>query len=398
MSFAGLTQRSRLVLLILWLSGSVALVATLVFAILFTTPYRTSWAWISFIAMVALEDVVAGHAQPVWGWRLPRLTLVATAIVFRKHPDVVVLVALAAAPLASLVLRQAWFTLLGKSSSWILAAAAGWLSLRVVGFGDTSHFVLATAALLLIYASLDGALQHALEGRWPLLWTRAASRWVGTVGLAVIGALLALGWRTPVVGPVMLRLGEVCVLAMTGMVIGWALGGTARWPSAGMLSGRRLPLAVAAGLALLAISTRVPNVPSAIFAAGGLLGIGAWVLWRRVYYAAILVTGGLLNEVVRLVNGGRMPVDVATLPPAIQSDLTDLTRDSSTYRLAGPGTHLSWLADRFPIPVFPGIASIGDILIAIGIIWMAAALTIAPVKATVVLPSLEGGAGEGAAA
>jgi hypothetical protein len=54
-----------------------------------------------------------------------------------------------------------------------------------------------------------------------------------------------------------------------------------------------------------------------------------------------------------------------------------LTRDSPTYLVAGPGTALRWLADRFPVPVFPGVASIGDILVAIGIVWLAAALTMA---------------------
>lgn len=382
MSFASLTPRHRVVLAAIWVGGSVALVGTVLYALLFTTAYHASWAWISFIGMVALEDVVAGCGRLAWGWRLPRLTLMAAIIVFRKHPDVVVLVALAAAPLASLVLRQAWFTLLGKTSSWVLAAGLGWTALKAIGFGDTAHFVLATAALLCVYASLDVVLQQALEDPVALDWQPVATQWVGTAALGIGGALVALGWRTPAVGPTMLRLGELSVLAMAGMLIGFALGGTARGFSTGVGVRRRVSLTASAGLALLAISTQSQGVVSALIAVGGLLAIGTWVVHRRAYYAVLLIAGGLANEVVRLANGGKMPVDITGLPPDSQLDLTNLARHSSAYRLAGPDTRLPWLDDRFPVPIFPGIASLGDVMVATGIICMAAALTLANPRVT----------------
>ena len=48
---------------------------------------------------------------------------------------------------------------------------------------------------------------------------------------------------------------------------------------------------------------------------------------------------------------------------------------ASTYVLAGPHTNFAWLDDRFILPPpFPGIASAGDILIAIGMAWFVAML------------------------
>ncbi len=385
MSFASVQPARRRTLIAIWLAGCVALVATMVFSVAFTTPYRTTWAWISFIAMVAVEDVVRRRAGSGWGWRLPVVTLVAATIVFRKHPDVSVLVVLSAAPLASLLMRQAWFTLLGKTASWILAVVAGSAALGLVGFGDTPHFVAATAVLLVVVATMDWMLWSFLAGAdapapRP---SRAAAAWRFAAALAfgALGAGLALGWRTPSVGPVMLRLGEICVLGVVGMLIGFVLGGTARGPAGGRLSVRRLPTAVVVGGGLLVVSTRVPNMISAPLAAVGLVALGIWVIRHRAYHGACLVLGGLCNEIARAANGGRMPVETAGLPPALRNDFAGLSRDSTTYLVAGPGTALRWLADRFPVPVFPGVASIGDILVAIGIVWLAAALTIAGPRA-----------------
>ena len=48
---------------------------------------------------------------------------------------------------------------------------------------------------------------------------------------------------------------------------------------------------------------------------------------------------------------------------------------TSTYVLADPHTNFAWLDDRFILPPpFPGIASAGDILIAIGMAWFVAML------------------------
>jgi hypothetical protein len=48
---------------------------------------------------------------------------------------------------------------------------------------------------------------------------------------------------------------------------------------------------------------------------------------------------------------------------------------AGTYVHAGPHTNLAWLDDRFQLPPpWPGIASAGDILIAIGMAWLIACL------------------------
>lgn len=400
MSYASLEPVPRRTLIAIWLAGGVALVATMVFSAAFTTPYRTTWAWISFIAMVVVEDVVRQRAGPGWGWRLPAVTLAAATIVFRKHPDVSVLVVLSAAPLAGLLMRQAWFTLLGKTASWIIAVGLGSATLGLVGFGDTPHFVAATAVLLAVVATLDWMLWAFLAGadtRTPRPgWEEAARRFAGALALGALGAALALGWRTPSVGPMMLRLGEICVLGVIGMLVGFVLGGTARGLVAGGLSMRRLPAAVVVGGGALVVSTRVPAVISAPLAVAALVALGVWVVRHRAYHGACLVLGGLCNEIARAANGGRMPVELAGLPPALRNDFVDLSRDSAAYLVAGPGTALRWLADRFPVPVFPGVASIGDILVAIGIAWLAAALTMAR-PSTHIVRSLQGRVGEGAA-
>src|SRR2546422_9431746 len=79
MSFASLEPALRRTLIAIWLAGGAALAATMVFSVAFSTPYHTFWAWISFIAMVAVEDVVRRRG-PGWGWQLPAVTLVAATI------------------------------------------------------------------------------------------------------------------------------------------------------------------------------------------------------------------------------------------------------------------------------------------------------------------------------
>src|SRR5256885_14126525 len=52
-----------------------------------------------------------------------------------------------------------------------------------------------------------------------------------------------------------------------------------------------------------------------------------------------------------------------------------VTSRTSPYVLSGPHTNFAWLDDRFILPPpFPGIASAGDILIAVGMAWFVAML------------------------
>jgi hypothetical protein len=50
---------------------------------------------------------------------------------------------------------------------------------------------------------------------------------------------------------------------------------------------------------------------------------------------------------------------------------------ANTYVLADAHTNFAWLDDRFRLPApFPGIASAGDILIAIAMAWLVASLMV----------------------
>jgi hypothetical protein len=55
--------------------------------------------------------------------------------------------------------------------------------------------------------------------------------------------------------------------------------------------------------------------------------------------------------------------------------ITDIGSRVSTYVPADAYTNFAWLDDRFHLPApFPGIASAGDIVIAIAMAWLVASL------------------------
>jgi len=107
----------------------------------------------------------------------------------------------------------------------------------------------------------------------------------------------------------------------------------------------------------------------------GLLGfgvlsvvVGVWAVWRRVYPVACGALGAYCNEIVRAANGGSMPVEGHGV-------MAEIGSRTGTYVLADAHTNFAWLDDRFHLPApFPGIASVGDILIAIAMAWLVASL------------------------
>ncbi|MEW6308125.1 MAG: DUF5317 domain-containing protein [Bacillota bacterium] len=89
----------------------------------------------------------------------------------------------------------------------------------------------------------------------------------------------------------------------------------------------------------------------------------------------VLGLGAALNCLVIVANGGRMPVSPAVLErvglgrliPGLAAGVV------ATHQLLGPETRLKWLADIFPLgPPYPRPAafSIGDALIAAGLLWL----------------------------
>ncbi len=68
-----------------------------------------------------------------------------------------------------------------------------------------------------------------------------------------------------------------------------------------------------------------------------------------------------------------MPVEGAGIDPS----------DTHIYVAATPHTSLAWLDDRFHLfPPFPGTASIGDIALAVAVVWLVAGLMAVPKETT----------------
>jgi hypothetical protein len=360
---------------LLWIAGLAALLAAIGGWVLPATPYPAPWAWISFMGMCIVDDFLLGSKEDArWG-ELPKLTLLAAIIVFRRHPEITVLVAVVAAPLGSLLKGQAWSTQLTATAQWILAAVAGAFTFRLVGFGDTPHFLVATAALVVVYYALGPVLSSKLQA--TLTGTDFQSAFAAhrrlAISLLVAGALLALAWRTSWLQPAALKVADGALVTVAGIFAGFLFGGRA---SRILAPGAPVPVRplLAAG-AILLLSEFTPAPLSWLLPLGLAVVAGIWAVWRRIYPIACGALGAYCNEVVRAANGGRMPVEGHDVLAAVNSR-------SGTYALAGPHTNFAWLDDRFTLPPpFPGIASAGDILIAIGMAWFVAMLMLRPPRA-----------------
>jgi Family of unknown function (DUF5317) len=353
---------------LLWVAGLAALLGAIAGWVLPAQPYQAPWAWISFIGMCILDDVLFGSKEGVrWG-ELPKLTLFAAIIVFRRHPELTVLVAVTAAPLGSLLKGQTWSTQLTASAQWVLAAVLGAITFRLVGFADPAHFVAATAALMVVYYALGPVVSAALEASLTGIGYRSAftkHRLPAITALAA-GVLLALAWRTPSLEPAALKVADGTLVTVVGIFAGFLLGGRAS-----RIFGPGTPIPtrplLAAGAVLL-LSEVTPAPLSWLLPLGLAIVAGSWAARQRLYPVACGALGAFCNEIVRAANGGQMPVD----GPGV---LAALGNRAGTYVVAGPHTNLAWLDDRFNLPPpFPGIASAGDILIAIGMAWFVATL------------------------
>ena len=94
-----------------------------------------------------------------------------------------------------------------------------------------------------------------------------------------------------------------------------------------------------------------------------LVVIVAWTNWhwRSVRGIWIVSIGAALNVLVIAANGARMPV-----APAVAGVLAR-RGTIGQYTLMGPSTNLNPLGDWIRIPPAPGVYSIGDVLIAVGL-------------------------------
>ncbi len=358
----------RSIRIIVWVAGLLALLVAIAGWVLPAQPYQAPWAWISFIGMCVVDDFLLGSGEKAGWGELPKITLLAAIIVFRRHPEIAVLVALTAAPLSSLLKGQTWMTQLTATAQWLIAAVIGAATFRLIGFSDTPHFLAATAALMATYYALGPVLSAWLEAR--LTATDFARDFQFhrrlAIPLEVAGALLALAWRTPWLEPAALKVADGALVTVAGIFAGFLLGGRS---SRVFARGAPIPAQplVAAGVVLL-LSQLTPAPLSWLLPLGLAVVAGIWAVWRRIYPVACGAVGAYCNEIVRAANAGRMPVDGHGV-------LAEVGSRADTYVLAGPHTNFAWLDDRFHLPApFPGIASAGDILIAIAMAWLVATL------------------------
>jgi hypothetical protein len=369
---------ARSIRLLVWIAGLAALLAAIAGWVLPARPYPAPWAWISFMGMCIVDDFLLGSREDArWG-ELPKITLLAAIIVFRRHPEITILVAVVAAPLGSLLKSQTPSTQLTATAQWILAAVIGAFTFRLVGFGDTPHFLVATAALMAVYYALGPVLSALLQA--TLTGTDFQSVFSVhrrlAISLLVAGALLALAWRTSWLQPAALKVADGALVTVAGIFAGFLFGGRA---SRILATGAPVPVRplLAAGAVLL-LSEFTPGPLSWLLPLGLAVIAGIWAVWRRIYPIACGALGAYCNEVVRAANGGQMPVEGHDVLAAVNSR-------AGTYTLAGPHTNFAWLDDRFTLPPpFPGIASAGDILIAIGMACFVAMLMLRRPRATAV--------------
>lgn len=356
----------------LWAAGLIALLAAVVAWVLPARPYQAPFAWISFIGMAIVDDFLFGSREQDRWSELPKIALLAAVIVFRRHPEIAVLVAFSAAPLASLVKGQPRSTQVTTTAHWVLAAVIGAASFRLIGFSDTPHFLGATLALMVAFYVLgpvvSAYLQMEITGGDFGSAFKANRRFF--VGMEVMGALLALAWRTSWLEPAALKVADGALVVVAGIVAGWLLGGRSSFVFA-----RRTPIPVQPLLAigvLLLLSDLTPGALSWLIPMAAAVAVLIWAVWRRAHAVICGALGAYCNELVRALNDGRMPVEGHGL-------LAPLASHAGHYVLADAHTNLAWLDDRFHLPPpFLGIASAGDILIAIAMAWVVASLMFQP--------------------
>lgn len=166
---------------------------------------------------------------------------------------------------------------------------------------------------------------------------------------------------------------------VVGVAFGLALGGRPanlmtlrlRWNTL-IFGSMALQLALFTGL-----SIPPPIVTMAYLLSGGLAL--AW-LGRNLKVAGVpcIFLGGLSNFLAIAANGGRMPVEAALLARSRGIDYVKALADgriTSNSSLASSHTQLRWLTDQFLIPPpwpLPTVLSVGDLLIAAGVVWLIA--------------------------
>jgi hypothetical protein len=295
---------------------------------------------------------------------LPRLTLLAAVIVFRRHPEITMLVVLLSGLIGSALKRRHPLALLTSLAQWMLAGVLGAAVFQAVGFSSTARFVLATVALIAVWYVAGPVVEALCEApKTEQLAGRFTRGWRLTLLLEGAGVVLALAWRTSALQPAALKVADGALIALTGIVLGTILQGRR---VAAFAAPGRIPVRVALPWAALLVLGLFSPLPLAWMLPMALALVAAgWACWRRAYAVLCCAAGAFANELVRSVNAGLMPVEGSGLMSGLGA--------ANTYTQAGPQTALAFLDDRLHLPPpFPGIASAGDVLIALGLVWLVA--------------------------
>ena len=164
---------------------------------------------------------------------------------------------------------------------------------------------------------------------------------------------------------------------LIGLALGAALGGRPRRLGQLPLRWNALVFGSLAIQLFLFTGLSIPvQVVTVLYLLSGGLVIG-W-LARNLSIAGIacVMLGGLSNFLAIAVNGGRMPVEPNLLAQARGAGYVSALaagRLTSNSSLADGHTNLRWLTDQILIPPpwpLPTVLSAGDIVIALGVIWL----------------------------
>jgi len=164
---------------------------------------------------------------------------------------------------------------------------------------------------------------------------------------------------------------------LIGVALGAALGGRPRRLGQLPLRWNALVFGSLAIQLFLFTGLSIPvQVVTVLYLLSGGLVIG-W-LARNLSIAGIacVMLGGLSNFLAIAANGGRMPVEPNLLAQARGAGYVSALaagRVTSNSSLADSHTSLRWLTDQILIPPpwpLPTVLSAGDIVIALGVIWL----------------------------
>lgn len=315
------------------MAGLAALLGAAIAWVVPAQPYQAPWAWISFIGMCVIDDFVLGSREGAEVGELPKVALLAAVIVFRRHPELTVLVAVTAAPIGSLLKGQRWSTLVTAAAQWALAAVAGAAAFRLVGFEDPPHFVATTGVMMAIFYVLGPVLSAWLEARFTgaAFAANVAAHGQLAIPLELAGALLALAWRTSWLEPAALKVADGALVTVAGIFLGFVMGGRA---SRVFAPGTPIPLRplVAAATILLA-SEVTPSPWSWLLPLVLAVVAGIWAAWRRVYPVACgALAPTAMRSSGRQTTVGCRSTGAARWPPSaagrVATSLPDRTRTS----------------------------------------------------------------------